>query len=157
MAPKSIIDTEHRTVGENARSFAVSLCVGFTIVMLACMTMGSVFADETSKRGIDLCWSVFGVCVASAALQLVFFTSTVIRHMAYALRLPLFGLCLYAILATTAVLMSWFPSDNLGAWLSFTITYLLIFAVIATIFGFAHRRQQRELDEKLAAYLKKDA
>ncbi len=155
MASKDIIDTERRTAHEQARSFAVSLCVGFTIVMLACMTAGSIFADEASKQGISLCWSVFGVCAASAALQLVFFTPTLIRQMAYPLRLLLFGLCLYAILATTAHAMDWFPSDNPWAWVSFTATYLLALATVTAIFSLSHKRQQRELNDKLAEYHRK--
>lgn len=157
MTSRNAIDTEYRTAGENVRSFAISLCVGFTAIMLVSMVMGSIFASEEAKQGINLCWSIFGVCVAAAALQLVFFTPTIIRRMPNALRSALFGLCLYAVLAVTAVAMGWFPSHNLMAWVSFTITYLLIFAVLSVIFSLSYKRQQRELDEKLAEYRRKDA
>lgn len=152
MTRKDIIDTEVRTPAENARSFLTTLCVSFTIMMVVCMALGTIFAGEESKQGIMYCWSLLGACVCTAALQFVFFTPTVIKRMAYPLRLFLFGICLYAVLAVLAVVMRWFPADMAGAWVSFTISYLVALAVATAAYAAKHRREERTLNEKLNEY-----
>lgn len=152
MTRKDIIDTEVRTPTENARSFLVTLCVSFTIMMVVCMAFGTVFADEESKRGIMYCWSLLGACVCTAALQFVFFTPTVIKRMAYSLRMLLFGICLYAVLAVLAVTMGWFPTGMAGAWVSFTISYLVALAVATAAYAAKHKHEERALNEKLNEY-----
>ena len=152
MTRKDIIDTERKTPAENVRTFLLMLCVGFTIVMTICLIFGTIFADESARQDIDYCWSILGACVIAAALQFVFFTPTLIRQLAYPIRLLLFGLCLYAVLATLAVTMSWFPTDMVSAWASFTITYLVMLAGATAFFSFKARREYRNLNEKLAEY-----
>ena len=152
MTRKDIIDTEVRTPAENARSFLATLCVSFTIMMVVCMALGTIFAGEESKHGIMYCWSLLGACVCTAALQFAFFTPTVIKRMAYPLRLFLFGICLYAVLAVLAVVMRWFPADMAGAWVSFTISYLVALAVATAAYAAKHRREERTLNEKLNEY-----
>ena len=154
MTRKDIIDTEARTPAENARTFLATLCVSFTATMVICMIFGTIFADEASKQGIMYCWSVLGACVCAAALQFVFFTPTVIKRMAYPLRLFLFGICLYAVLAALAVTMAWFPTDMAGAWASFTVSYLVALAAATAAFAAKHRREERALNEKLGEYRK---
>ncbi len=98
------------------------------------------------------CWSLLGDCACTAALQFVFFTSTVIKRMAYSLRLLLFGVCLYAVLAVLAVTMGWFSADMVGAWASFTISYLVALAVATAAYAAKHRCEERALNEKLNEY-----
>ena len=152
MTRKDIIDTEVRTPAENTRTFLITLCASFTVMMVVCMALGTVFAGEESKQGIMYCWSLLGACVCTAALQFVFFTPVIIKRMAYPLRLLLFGICLYAVLAILAVTMGWFPTDMVGAWASFTISYLVALAVATAAFAAKHRREERILNEKLNEY-----
>ena len=152
MTRKDIIDTEVRTPAENARAFLVTLCASFTVLMVVCMALGTVFADEESKRGIIYCGSLFGACVCTAARQFVFFTPTVIKRMAYPLRLFLFGACLYVVLAVLAVVLRWFPADMAGAWVSFTISYLVALTVATAAYAAKHKREERALNEKLNEY-----
>ena len=152
MTRKDIIDTEARTPAENARTFLATLCVSFTATMVICMIFGTIFADEASKQGIMYCWSVLGACVCAAALQVVFFTPVVIKRMTYPLRLLLFGACLYVVLAVLAVTMAWFPIGMVGAWASFTVTYLVMLAAATAAFAAKHRREERTLNEKLNEY-----
>ena len=63
MTRKDIIDTEVRTPAENARTFLLTFCVGFTVLMIVCMILGSIFADEQAKQGIMYCWSLLGASV----------------------------------------------------------------------------------------------
>ncbi len=152
MARKDIIDTEKKTPAENVKTFLSTLCIGFTTIMIICMVFGSIFADEGSRQGINYCWSILAVCAIAAALQFVFFTPTFIKRMAYPVRVAIFGICLYAILAVVAVAMSWFPVDMVGAWVSFTVTYLAILAAATIFFHFKAKREYRDLNERLAEY-----
>ena len=152
MLRRDIIDTEMKTPAENARTFLSTLCVGFTVVMVVCMVFGSIFADDGARQGINYCWSILAACAIAAALQFVFFTPALIRRMAYPTRLAIFGICLYAILAVAAVAMNWFPVGVAGAWVSFTVTYLVILAAMTAFFHFKMKRDCRALNEKLAEY-----
>ena len=152
MSRKNIIDTEAKTPAENARTFFLTLCVGFTVVMVICLIFGTIFADAESQRGIAYSWSILATCAIAAALQFVFFTPTFIRRMSYPVRLAIFGVCLYAVLAAVAVAMSWFPVGMAGVWVSFTLTYLVMLAAATAFFSFKARREYRALNEKLAEY-----
>lgn len=157
MSARNVVDTEKRTLAENASSFFLSVCVGFTTVMVAVMALGSVFADESARQGIGYCWSVFGVCVAAALLQFVFFTPVLIKRLSYSLRLALFGICLFAALSAVAVAMNWFPADMPSAWIMFAAIFLVVFGVLALVFAFKQKRDSRELNERLRRYRDSEA
>lgn len=44
--------------------------------------------------------------------------------MTYPLQLLLFGICLYAVLATLAMTMAWFPADMAGDWVSDDVSFV---------------------------------
>lgn len=152
MTRRDIIDTEERTAAENARTFLDGLCIAFTLAMVACMALGTCFADESTRQGIMFCWSIFGACACAAALQFVFFTPVLIKKMAYAPRLLAFGLCLYAVLVALAMAMSWFPVGEPGAWASFTMIYLVVLAGMSGFFAVRQRREERMLNDCLSEY-----
>lgn len=154
MINRDIIDTEKKTPAENLGELAKSTCIGFTVAMIALLAWGTCFADSAAKQGIYYCWSILAVCFVTAALQLVFFTPAVIRRMAYAARLALFGVCLYAFLCVLAVLLNWFPAADPGAWAIFTVVYLAILAVLTLVFNAKLSRETRELNDKLAEFRK---
>jgi len=152
MTRRNVIDTERKTPAEHAQTFFLTVCVVFTIVMTTGMIFGSIFADDAAQQGINFSWSILAVCVLAAALQFVFFTPALIKRMAYPLRFALFGVCLYAVLAVVAVKLSWFPTDMIGAWISFTVTYLAIFALMTAFSYLEARKESRDLNEKLEEY-----
>lgn len=154
MINRDIIDTDKKTPVENLGQLVKSICIGFTVAMTAFLALGTCFADEAAKRGIYYCWSILAACVAAPALQLVFFTPVVIRRMAYPARLALFGVCLYATLCALAVFLGWFPVSDPGAWVTFTIVYLAILAVLTLVFNAKLSRETRELNDRLAQYRK---
>lgn len=154
MINRDIIDTDKKTPVENLGQLAKSTCIGFTVAMIAFLAWGTCFADDAAKQGIYYCWSILAVCVAAPALQLVFFTPAVIRRMAYPARLALFGACLYAVLCALAFIFAWVPASNPGAWVTFTVVYLAILAVLTLVFSAKLSRETRELDDRLAEYRK---
>ena len=154
MIDGDIIDTDKKTPVENLGYLVKSICIGFTVAMVAFLALGTCFADDAAKQGIYYCWSILAACVAVPALQLVFFTPAVIRRMAYPARLALFGVCLYATLCALAVFLGWFPVSDPGAWATLTVVYLAILALLTLAFNAKLSRETRELNDRLAEYRK---
>ncbi len=154
MINRDVIDTDKKTPVENLGYLVKSICIGFTVAMIAFLALGTCFADDAAKQGIYYCWSILAACVAASALQLVFFTPAVIRRMAYPARLALFGACLYAVLCALAFIFAWVPASNPGAWVTFTVVYLAILAVLTLVFNAKLSRETRELNDRLAEYCK---
>lgn len=154
MINRDVIDTDKKTPVENLGYLVKSICIGFTVAMIAFLALGTCFADDAAKQGIYYCWSILAACVAASALQLVFFTPAVIRRMAYPARLVLFGVCLYAVLCALAFIFAWVPASSPGAWVTFTVVYLAILAVLTLVFNAKLSRETRELNDRLAEYRK---
>lgn len=154
MINRDVIDTDKKTPVENLGYLVKSICIGFTVAMIAFLALGTCFADDAAKQGINYCWSILAACVAASALQLVFFTPAVIRRMAYPARLALFGACLYAVLCALAFIFAWVPASSPGAWVTFTVVYLAILAVLTLVFNAKLSRETRELNDRLAEYRK---
>ena len=154
MINRDIIDTDKKTPVENLGYLVKSNCIGFTVAMTAFLALGTCFANDAAKQGIYYCWSILAACVAASALQLVFFTPAVIRRMAYPAHLALFGACLYAVLCALAFIFAWVPASNPGAWVTFTVVYLAILAVLTLVFNAKMSRETRELNDRLAEYRK---
>lgn len=154
MINRNVIDTDKMTPVENLGYLVKSICIGFTVAMIAFLALGTCFADDAAKQGIYYCWSILAACVAASALQLVFFTPAVIRRMAYPARLALFGACLYAVLCALAFIFAWVPASSPGAWVTFTVVYLAILAVLTLVFNAKLSRETRELNDRLAEYRK---
>lgn len=154
MINRDIIDTDKKTPVENLGQLVKSTCIGFTVAMIAFLALGTCFADDTAKQGINYCWSILAACVIVPALQFVFFTPAVIRRMAYPARLVLFSVCLYAALCALAFVFAWVSADNPGAWVTFTVVYLAILAVLTLAFNAKLSRETRELNDRLAEYRK---
>lgn len=154
MINRNVIDTDKMTPVENLGYLVKSICIGFTVAMIAFLALGTCFADDAAKQGIYYCWPILAACVAASALQLVFFTPAVIRRMAYPARLALFGACLYAVLCALAFIFAWVPASSPGAWVTFTVVYLAILAVLTLVFNAKLSRETRELNDRLAEYRK---
>lgn len=147
-----IIDTEKKTAGKYARNFFVNTCVVFAVAMFFFLAAGTIFGSDGLAPGMAMGWGLLAASIASSALQLVFFTPAVIKRMAYPARAALFGLCFFPVLAGIAALFSWFPAEYPAAWVSFTVTYLVILGVLSLAFGRMYKRQIKELNDNLTAY-----
>lgn len=157
MRNSRVIDAESYTPAENLRASLTSICIGFTIVMIIGMGLGSAFGDESSRQGLIYGWSTSGACILASALQFAFFTPAAIKRPSCPLRLMLLGVCLYAVLCGANIVCRWFPVTQPMAWVAFTIIYLIIPAVLTAIFSRMQGKESRELNEKLSEYRMKDS
>ena len=152
-----IIDPERASIGKVLKDLAVNFCIMFTLFTLFSCVFGLVFADEVAKPGIIMCLSIGAAMLVCAALQAVFFTPVLIRRMGYGPRLVLFGICLYALLAVYGAVFDWFPADNVWAWVGFTITYLVILALMTVLFTAINRRDIKALNDGLARFKERES
>lgn len=147
-----IIDPEKASAGKALKDLAINFCIMFTLFTLFSCIFGLAFADEAAKPDIIICLAIGAALLGCAMLQSVFFTPLLIKRMGYGPRLALFGVCLYALLAICAVLLDWFPAENAGAWISFTIAYVVILAAMTALFTAIHRRSIKELNDGLERF-----
>lgn len=129
---------------------ALSVCVFFTITMLVSTIMGYVFAGPS--YGLNITVSIFAATATLAVLQALWFTETVVKHLAYPLRIVGFGLSAFPPLAVCAWLSQWLPADIPGVWISFAVTYLIILAGATAAYTAYYRKVAGSYDEALKRY-----
>lgn len=151
-----IVNPEEVSVSKALKGMALNFCIGFTLFTLFSCLFGLVFAEQSAKPGIIMCLSIGAAMLIAAALQTVFFTPVLIKRMGYGVRLTLFGLGLYALLAICGLIFNWFPGDNAGAWISFTVSYLVILFLMTALFTAINRRNIKALDEGLERFKAKN-
>lgn len=144
-----IVDPEKTSVGSALKKLALNFCIGFTVFMLMSMVLGMVFADEAAKGGIMICWTIAVVMLGAAVLQMVFFTPVVIKRLGYVPRLAAFGVALYGMLYGCGGAFGWFPAQDAGAVAGFTVTYLVVLAIMTAIFTAVYRKNVAALNEGL--------
>ncbi len=149
---KRMTDREQSTGSAYFQQLCMNFCIAFTLFMLFSMAAGMIFADDQAKGGIAYCWMIAGAMLIACLLQIVFFTPLVFRSMAYGPRIGLFGLSLYLILSLFAIGFDWFPADSIGAWVSFTVIYLIILAIMTVLFTGLYRRKAKRLNDSLQKY-----
>jgi len=116
--------------------------------------IGSFFG--LSSMDFSFIWQAIAIAAITAIIQYIAFTEDVIKKMRYSLRLVVFSIPLYAILATFVVIFRWFPA-NIYTWLTFTLIFLLIFGAMNAAFEIYTRVTGKKLNECLNAYNRKNA
>ena len=109
-----------------------------------------VFKQETAP--LSLLFSLLVVGAAAGVMQVVAFSDLLIKKLAYSWRMVLFFVVFGAILTAFAVGFHWFPTDQAGAWVSFGVIFVLIFAAIAAGIEIYYRASGRKWDDRLDWY-----
>jgi len=116
--------------------------------------IGSFFG--LSSMDFSFIWQAIAIAAITAIIQYIAFTEDVIKKMRYSLRLVVFSIPLYAILAAFAVIFRWFPA-NIYTWLTFTLIFLVIFGAMNAAFEIYTKVTGKKLNESLNAYNRKNA
>lgn len=128
-------------------------CVMFTIFMLVGSVIAIAFAGLQS--GLVMTLTLLLAATAFAFLQSLWFTDKLINHLSYPLRIFGFGVTAFVVLLGCAALGSWFPMDNLGAWITFTVTYLVILVACCIGYQIYFKRTVGSFDDALRHYHEK--
>ena len=131
-------------------SALVRVCIAFTAAMALWCALGLVFAGPV--EGIVITLSLLAACLLLVALQVLWFTETVLVRPSYPARIAGYGLTALPALALCAALGGWFPADNAGAWVTFVAIYLVTLAAITAGYTVYYRRTVGNFDAALARY-----
>ena len=115
-----------------------------------------LFRSQQEGAALSQLFSVLLASVAAGTMQVVAFSDLLIKKLAYGWRMVLFFVVFGAILTAFAVGFGWFPTDNMGAWVSFTVIFVLIFAAIAAGIEIYYRASGRKWDDRLDWYRRRD-
>ena len=133
------------------KSVAAMVLAGQIILFVI---IGSFFG--LSGMEFSFIWQAVAIATITGVLHYVAFTEAVIKKMRYSLRLLVFSIPLYAILAAFAVIFRWFPG-NIYTWLLFTLLFFVIFGAMNVAFEIYTRVTGKKLNECLNAYNRKNA
>lgn len=128
----------------------VRACVTFTVAMALWCVAGLIFAGPV--EGIVVTLSLLVAALLMCALQGFWFTGAAIKRLSYPARIAGFGATALPALVLCAALGGWFPLDNIGAWVTFVIIYLVILAIITCGYTIYYRRTVGSFDAALARY-----
>lgn len=122
--------------------------VGLLLACTVCAAVGKW------NQGIAICFSLIIASLLGGLLQQFWFSYLLLMKPSYPVRIAGFGLSYFVVLSFCASLGAWFPAKNLGAWIGFIVSYLLILAIMTAGFTLAFRHQGASYSERLAAYRK---
>jgi len=109
-----------------------------------------------SSMEFSFIWQAVVIATITGILHYIAFTETVIKKMRYSIRLLIFSIPLYAVLAAFAVIFKWFPA-SIYTWIIFTVVFLVICGAINVAFEIYTRVTGKKLNESLNAYNRKNA
>lgn len=117
-----------------------------------CFYMFFLFVFKQESAPLPILFSLLLVSVAASIMQLVAFSNLVIKKLAYGWRLVVFVVPFGAILTAFAVGCGWFPTDQIGAWVLFGASFVLIFVAITAGIELYYRLSGRKYDDRLDWY-----
>ena len=125
-----------------------SLC--YTATMCFYLFFKFMFKQETAPLPILL--SLLVVSVVGGTMQVVAFSNLLIKRLAYGWRMVVFVVPFFAVLTAFAVGFDWFPTDSVGAWVTFVVIFIVIFVGITAGIEIYYRLSGRKYDDRLDWY-----
>lgn len=122
-------------------------CLSFTGALCIYTLIDTFWGD-----GVIACGTVYqllALCGIITLLQYVFFSGRVLKKPSYYVRTAIFCVLIFAVCAAFAWLFHWFPTGNLGAWVTFTAIFFVIFVVFCLGFEVYFRILGKKYDTAL--------
>ena len=127
-----------------------SICVFFTVVMIACLALGYVFAGPS--YGLNLTTSLLTMTLGIGILQALWFSGIAVKKLNYPARSACFGVTTFPVLAASAKIGDWLPNDHFGTWVTFTLIFLGILAIMTAAYTAYYRKTVGSYEQALAHY-----
>jgi len=125
-----------------------SLC--YTGAMCFYLFFLLVFRQEGAT--LSMLFSLLLVCIAAGTMQVAVFSDLLFKKLAYGWRMVVFTIPFFAVLTAFAVGFGWFPTENVGAWVTFVAIFLAIFLSITLGIELYYRLSGRKYDDRLDWY-----
>lgn len=140
-------------MNEFVKKTALSACTLFTLFTALWCLAGLVFAGPIHEIVVIL--SIMIAAIMITLLRVVWFTDKVFRNLAYPARIFGFGVTALLALCGCAAIGSWFPMDNIGAWVTFLAIFLVILAGFCIGYQIYFKRTSGSFDAALRDYHKR--
>ena len=127
-----------------------SLC--YTGAMCFYMFFLWVFSQDAAE--LSVLFSLLLVSIAAGTMQLLAFSDLLFKKLAYGWRMMVFVIPFFAIITAFAVRFGWFPTESVGAWVTFIAIFLAIFLFITVGIELYYRLSGRKYDDRLDWYRK---
>ena len=98
--------------------------------------------------------SIFIVSVIGAFIRFLAFTDRIIKKASYTLRLIIFAIPAFILLAANAFFFTWFPPHS-GYWLTFCLIFLIIFVALTVAYEIYYYYMGKKYDGLLGIYRRK--
>lgn len=118
--------------------------------VLVYTAISGLFGNTTLS--FSMVWQFLAIAVCAALLQQLCFGTLILKHTRFWVRILLFTVKLFAVLALFAWWFRWFPLEQLTAWLIFGGVFLAAEAAIAAGFAAYHRITGEHYTAKLELY-----
>ena len=130
---------EWKTTASLMFTGSVALCA---IIMLI---------DGEDAIPISTIASLLIVCAAGTLMQFLAFSGRAIKKMRYTIRMIVFAVPFFTLLAANAYFFYWFPMDSMH-WVIFTGIFLVVFIIMTIGFEIYYRIMGRRYDGLLGQY-----
>lgn len=125
-----------------------ALC--YTSAMCFYMFFLFIFRQETAN--LSVLFSLLLVCAAAGTMQVLAFSHLLFKKLAYGWRLVVFAVPFFTVLTAFAVGFDWFPTESVGAWVTFIAIFIVIFLFITAGIELYYRLSGRKYDDRLDWY-----
>lgn len=119
------------------------------IYMVISMCLGATSVKFTVILALLL------ISMTSSLLQMIAFTDLIFKRLRYSLRLIIFATCFFVALGAMLVALDVFPAGQIGAWITFTAIFIIIFALITLGYEIYFRAAGRKYNHFLGNYKEK--
>lgn len=125
-----------------------ALC--YTAAMFFYMFFLFMFKQESAP--LPMLFSLLAASVAAGTMQVAAFSGLLFKKLTYGWRIVVFVVPFGAILTALAVGFGWFPTDKIGAWVTFGVFFVIIFLAITAGIEVYYRLSGRKWDDRLDWY-----
>ncbi len=133
---------------------AIKECISLCYTGAMCFYLLFLFVFQQEGATLPMLFSLLAVCIAAGTMQVVAFSDLLFKKLAYAWRMVVFAIPFFAVLTAFAVGFDWFPTENVGAWMTFVAIFIVIFLFITLGIELYYRLSGRKYDDRLDWYRK---
>lgn len=119
------------------------------IYMVISLCLGATAVEFTVIFGLLF------ISIISSLLQMLAFTTLIFKRLRYSLRLMIFALCFFVALSAMLIALDVFPPNQIGAWITFSLIFIIIFAIITLGYEIYFRVTGRKYNSSLGNYKEK--
>lgn len=120
-----------------------------------CFYLFFLWVFQQDSAPLPVLFSLLPVSIAAGVMQVVAFSSLVIKKLSYGWRMLVFLIPFGAVLIAVAVACGWFPVDQAEAWALFGLFFVVISAAITGGIELYYRLSGRKWDDRLDWYRRK--